>query len=155
MSKRTRDGPILLQNKRICNNATSVLGSKRQRDCFEADYVKRARVEPSEPSRKRTFDNDFDNEFEHLHKRMRASIPTAEQTIAFMLPFILNMRRLYMSSQLKVESTAQQCETLQQHLGTIQTAYLSMMTQNNNLKRELDIMRYRAMLRDRENPNSI
>ena len=161
MSK--RQGPTLTQNQR------PRVGSKRQRESDAECIGKRVRFQTatsrfqtatSPNSRKRPA--SFDQEVEHLHKRMRATVPTAEETMAFLLPHLLNLRSLYTSAQNKALNAEHQCETMQvqcgvmeTHLTTIQSAYHKLLAQNNTLKRQLELAKYRTILRDRENPNYI
>jgi len=90
-----------------------------------------------------------------MHKRMRATVPTAEETMAFILPYLLKMRCMYTKAQNDADSMKKHCDTLEKHLGTMQAAYHKLMVRNNILKRELDMSKYRLMLNDRENPNYI
>lgn len=150
MSKRRHDGSTLTltTNKRLCEDATL----KRQRDAYSDHSNKRGRVEmPESIGNKRSA--DFDQEVEQMHKRMRATVPTAEETMAFILPYLLQMRRMYTQAQNDAESVQKNCDTLEKHLGTMQSAYHKLLGQNNVLKRELEMSKYRLMLKDRENPN--
>jgi len=152
MSKRRREGPTLAANKRFCDPSFVATGLKRQRDDY-CDYSdKRHRVEtPDFSGNKRSA--DFDQEVDQMHKRMKATVPTAEETMAFILPYLLKMRCMYINAQNDAESMKKHCDTLEKHLGTIQGAYHKLMDRNNILKRELDMTKYRLMLKDRENPN--
>tara|TARA_B110000285_G_scaffold235601_1_gene318546 strand:- start:48796 stop:49260 length:465 start_codon:yes stop_codon:yes gene_type:complete len=152
MSKRRREGPTLVTNKRFCDQPIVTTGFKRRRD-EHCDYSdKRYRVStPDFSGNKRSA--DFDQEVEHMHKRMRATVPTAEETMAFILPYLLTMRRMYTKAQNDADSMINHCDTLEKHLTTMQTAYHKLIGQNNVLKRELNMAKYRLMLKDRENPN--
>jgi septation ring formation regulator EzrA len=91
---------------------------------------------------------------------MRYSKPSAEQTIAYLLPHIQELRSLY---QREVEiNTAKSAHILDSHKllaheieakqqlisnnKTILTAYNKVTAENNQLKRELDLMKYRLNL---------
>lgn len=152
MSKRQREGPTLVANKRFCEQPFVTHSLKRQRDDY-CDYSeKRHRVEtPDFSGTKRSA--DFDQEVDHMAKRMKATVPTAEETMAFILPYLLKMRCMYTNAQNDAESMKKHCDTLEKHLQTLQGAYHKLMDRNNNLKRELDMTKYRLMLNMDENPN--
>ena len=152
MSKRQREGPTLVANKRFCEQPFVTHGLKRQRDDY-CDYSeKRHRVEtPDFSGTKRSA--DFDQEVEQMHKRMKATVPTAEETMSFILPYLLKMRRMYTKAQNDADSAQKHCVTLEKHLGTMQSVYHKLMGQNKVLKRELEMSKYRLMLNMGENPN--
>ena len=95
-----------------------------------------------------------------LSKRMRYSKPSVEQTIAYLLPHIQELRRIYHKEVEKnaavmvhiLEShkiLAHEIEAKQQLISnnkTILTAYNRVMSENNQLKRELELMKYRLNL---------
>lgn len=150
MSKRCREGPTLVANKRFCDQTFDTAGLKRQRDdCVGIDSKRRCFQAPI--GKKRSA--DFDQEVEQMHKRMRATVPTAEETMAFILPYLLKMRRMYTKAQDDTESSKKHCDTLEKHLVTMQSAYYKLLEQNNVLKRELEMTKYRLMLKGCENPN--
>jgi hypothetical protein len=152
MSKRRREGPTLAANKRFCDPSFVATGLKRQRDDYiDIDFKRQRFHQPDFSGNKRSA--DFDQEVDHMHKRMKATVPTAEETMAFILPYLLKMRCMYINAQNDAESMKKRCDTLEKHLGTIQGAYHKLMDRNNILKRELDMTKYRLMLKDRENPN--
>lgn len=152
MSKRQREGPTLVANKRFCEQPFVTHSLKRRRDDY-CDYSeKRHRVStPDFSGTKRSA--DFDQEVDHMAKRMKATVPTAEETMAFILPYLLKMRCMYTNAQNDAESMKKHCDTLEKHLQTLQGAYHKLMDRNNNLKRELDMTKYRLMLNMDENPN--
>jgi len=95
-----------------------------------------------------------------LSKRMRYSKPSVEQTIAYLLPHIQELRSLY---QREVEmNTAKSAHILDSHKllaheieakqqlisnnKTILNAYNKVTAENNKLKRELELMKYRINL---------
>lgn len=126
MSKRARDGDIMLDCKRHC----------------PAPCLKRPAA--------------FDSEMQRMHKRLRATVPTAEEAIAFLLPHMTTLRNLYCETQ--SENVA-----LKKHLGAMNSAYQASLEQNASLnrqldaskkevaalRRQLDMMKYRFALRDR------
>ena len=95
-----------------------------------------------------------------ISKRMRFSKPSVEQTIAYLLPHIQELRSLYhkevemnfAKSAHILEShklLAHEIEAKQQLISnnkTILTAYNRVMSENNQLKRELELMKYRLNL---------
>jgi len=95
-----------------------------------------------------------------LSKRMRYSKPSVEQTIAYLLPHIQELRSLY---QREVEmNTAKSAHILDSHKllaheieakqqlisnnKTIIAAYNKVTAENHRLKRELELMKYRLNL---------
>ena len=109
MFKRSRDGgPVATQLKRQCLTFTPMPtvaptpSLKRKREHIDLLPVQRLKsTETSIIGRKRTA--AFDDELKHLEKRMRASVPTAEEAIAFLLPHLFSLRTLYNESQHKVD----------------------------------------------------
>ena len=95
-----------------------------------------------------------------IRKRMRYSKPSVEQTIAYLLPHIQELRSLY---KREVETNAaksahildshkllaHEIEAKQQLISnnkTILNAYNKVTAENNRLKRELDLIKYRLNL---------
>jgi len=89
------------------------------------------------PTRKRTA--AFDDEVEHIRKRLKATTPTAEEAMAFLLPHLLHLRRLYIE-------TLNDNKTLQQHNLILSTACTKVAHQSAQLRRELDMSKYRLTL---------
>jgi|TARA_B110000091_G_C13801527_1_gene470471 hypothetical protein len=89
------------------------------------------------PTRKRTA--DFDDEVEHIRKRLKATTPTAEEAMAFLLPHLLHLRRLYIE-------TLNDNKTLQQHNLILSTTCTKVAHQSAQLRRELDMSKYRLTL---------
>ena len=95
-----------------------------------------------------------------LSKRMRYSKPSVEQTIAYLLPHIQELRRIYHKEVEKnaavmvhiLEShklLAHEIEAKQQLISnnkTILNAYNKVTAENNQIKRELELMKYRLNL---------
>tara|TARA_B110001450_G_C17662676_1_gene497999 strand:+ start:252 stop:728 length:477 start_codon:yes stop_codon:yes gene_type:complete len=109
MSKRFREGPVAIHGKRQRLPFDTVAPMfaprlKRKRDDVD-EVIKRFRasenIEQTTIGKKRSAEC-FDEELQHLEKRMRATVPTAEEAIAFLLPHIVRMRKLYTESQQKV-----------------------------------------------------
>lgn len=97
---------------------------------------------------------------ENLHKRMRYSKPSVEEAIAFLLPHIQELQHLY-NGEVELNSAKsahildvhnllqQEISAKQQVMSnnkTILTAYHKVTAENNQLKRELDLMKYRLNL---------
>ena len=119
MSKRSRDGSVLLDRSRC------VL--KRP---LEFDTAIRSKRQCLPESLKRSA--EFDIELNHMHKRLRATVPTAEEAIAFLIPHVTRLRNLYCESQ--SENTI-----LKTHLKGTHRAYQASLQQNASLGRQLDI----------------
>lgn len=95
-----------------------------------------------------------------ISKRMRYSKPSVEQTIAYLLPHIQELRHLYhkeveMNAAVSVhileshKLLAHEIEAKQQLISnnkTILTAYNKVTAENHRLKRELELMKYRLNL---------
>ena len=95
-----------------------------------------------------------------INKRMRYSKPSVEQTIAYLLPHIQELRSLY-QKEVEINSAksahildshkllAHEIEAKQQLISnnkTILTAYNKVTAENHRLKRELELMKYRLNL---------
>jgi hypothetical protein len=95
-----------------------------------------------------------------INKRMRYSKPSVEQTIAYLLPHIQELRSLY-HKEVEINSAksahildshkllAHEIEAKQQLISnnkTILTAYNKVTAENHRLKRELELMKYRLNL---------
>jgi len=133
-------------------------GFKRSRDeVYDHFSSKKTRTNATE---KASLKRGGDSIEATLSKRMRYSKPSVEQTIAYLLPHIQELRSLY---QREVEmNTAKSAHILESHKilaheieakqqlisnnKTILTAYNRVMSENNRLKRELELMKYRLNL---------
>jgi len=95
-----------------------------------------------------------------ISKRMRYSKPSVEQTIAYLLPHIQELRSLY-QKEVEINSAksahildshkllAHEIEAKQQLISnnkTIIAAYNKVTAENHRLKRELELMKYRLNL---------
>jgi hypothetical protein len=173
MAKRQREGDILFERKRPCvlNNVLShcsvvnpvslvgvkrsaetecVVDYKRQRsksesplfnDCGRAHVVPSSMGEEESKCRKRAA--EFDSEVHHMHKRLKATTPTAEEVMAFVLPHLITMRKMHVSS-------LQHCRVLQKHNQTLANAYNQLLEQatsvTRRMRRELEMSKYQMML---------
>tara|TARA_B110000977_G_scaffold154231_1_gene196027 strand:+ start:1610 stop:2050 length:441 start_codon:yes stop_codon:yes gene_type:complete len=141
MSKRSRDGDVIL----------AIRPKKRPGDFDGPDSYKRARgLESSSSilSHKRTA--CFDVEVERLHKRMKATTPTAVEAMAFLLPHLLALKRVYCQSQQKVEALSVDNQVLSSNNMTLSRAYQTLLTKSTEekrqLQRQLNNARYQLML---------
>lgn len=142
MSKRGRDGTVLLDMSRcvLKRPLEFETASQPKRQCLPASLKRSA---------------DFDIELNHMHKRLRATVPTAEEAIAFLIPHVTRLRNLYCESQGENAS-------LKNHLKGMHRAYQASLQQNASLgrqldiskaevaalKRQVDMMKYRFVLSD-------
>ena len=106
MSKRSREGPVPVSSKRPCltfGQPRTVPSSKRKWEGVEEvnKAFRRGVLQEQTIGRKRSAEC-FDEELNRLEKRMRATVPTAEEAIAFLLPHIIRLRNMYAESQQKV-----------------------------------------------------
>jgi len=147
MFKRSRDGgPVATQLKRQCLTFTPMPtvaptptpSLKRKREHIDLLPVQRLKsTETSIIGRKRTA--AFDDELKHLEKRMRASVPTAEEAIAFLLPHLFSLRTLYNESQHKVDELSRNNLLLQKTC-----TYL--ISEKKRLTSEVELANYRVAL---------
>lgn len=144
MSKRFREGPVATHSKRQCLSFEPVMiapGLKRKRDDVD-EVIKRFRasedVEQAIIGRKRSAEC-FDDELQHLEKRMRATVPTAEEAIAFLLPHIIRLRGMYNESQQKATELTRNNAIMRKTC-----AYL--IRENKKLESEVVLANYRAAL---------
>tara|TARA_B110000858_G_scaffold39512_1_gene44868 strand:- start:1475 stop:1966 length:492 start_codon:yes stop_codon:yes gene_type:complete len=162
MSKRSRndfDGPTQILKRHCLLQIPEPRGFKRSREEVDDNLSsKKTRTRTTEvtPSLKRGAGSIEEN----ISKRMRYSKPSVEEAIAFLLPHIQELRHLYNNEvELNSAKSAHILDThnlLQQEISakqrvmsnnkTILTAYHKVMAENNQLKRELDLMRYRLNL---------
>ena len=133
MSKRSRDGGVLVSRP--------LVGVKRSAEFEDEDTPKRQR---RRPSLKRSA--DFDCAVDHLHKRLKATTPTAEQAMAFLLPHLLTLRTMYLE-------VCQANATLTAHNSSITAAYSELRDTSTaeigQLRRDLDLATYRVSLMQR------
>jgi len=143
MSKRSRDGDVII----------AIRPNKRLGDFAGPDIYKRARgLESSSSSsvlsHKRTA--SFDVEVERLHKRMKATTPTAEEAMAFLLPHLLSLRRMYCKSQQNIEALQVDNEVLSSNNVALSRAYRALLAKSvlekKQLQRQLDQTQYHLML---------
>lgn len=142
MTKRLRDGPVVLQSKRPCAGFSPAPPRlKRKRDHVE-EYVKRFRSAPPGETTcvgvKRRAEC-FDQELHRLEKRMRASVPTAEEAIAFLLPHIMQLRGLYNAEKTRASELAAKNVVLRR-------ACLHLLQEKQKLESELEVSQYRLTL---------
>ena len=139
MSKRSHDGTVMV--------ARHTPDTRKRAADFVCEAHQHKRLRHSRPSpNSRTSQKrsaEFDCEVEHIHKRLKATTPTAEQAMAFLLPHILHLRRLYVNQ-------LNENETLKEHNSLLTTAYNKLAQEStqtsNRLRRELDMPKYQLTL---------
>ena len=139
MTKRLRDGPVLLQTKRPCLGfARAPTSLKRKRDDVE-DYVNQYPIENVQQIGTKRPAESFDHELQRLEKRMRASVPTAEEAIAFLLPHIMQLRSLYNAERARVAE-------LESKAIVMRRTCLHLLAEKKNLEKKLEVANYRVTL---------
>ena len=77
---------------------------------------------------------------------MKATTPTAEEAMAFLLPHLLSFRRLYCQSQQKVEALAADNKVLSSNNVTLSRAYQALLVKSaaekQQLQRQLSHVQY-------------
>ena len=140
MSKRKRDGPVTLSKRLHCGASQ---GTKRPHTFIDQHECKRMREYVQQGTKRRC---EFDDEVDHLHKRMRASVPTAAEAMGFLLPHILKFRRLYQEAVQKSECLESKVEQLKTHNCILTKAYNKTTAEKNQLSRQLEMSRYQLGL---------
>ena len=119
------------------------------------------------PKSARTFDFDlsrgtkrcleFDEEVDMARKRLRATVPSAEEAIAFILPHMVELQRLYKQEQdmsATLRKHVQMAETRNQELLNSLAAVIvqrdAHQKASEQLERQLKMAQYRLALQDRE-----
>lgn len=137
-------------------------GYKRVRDDNE-DYMasKKTRSDPLlEGSVTLKRDNTHLNIEDHFRKKMRYSKPSVEEAIAYLLPHIHELRSLYHNEvEINSAKTAHILEShkllkhemesknqLSRNNAIILKGYNNVVSQNNQLRRELNLIKYRLNL---------
>jgi hypothetical protein len=157
MPKRGRDGSVMIHS----NNIHFPRSLKRPAG-WEIDQMpdlKRFQASMSVPEPLKILKRpaDFDIEFQHLNKRLRATIPTAEEAIAFLLPHIEKLRQLYMQEKGKCNLFENRCCQLSSALSTSETTKKKLfetvcqtICEKDQLERELNMTKYRLALTDKK-----
>lgn len=139
MTKRLRDGPVVLQSKRVCLGVPHTpVSLKRKRDDVD-EYVSHFAAEVSGQRGTKRSAESFDHELQRLEKRMRASVPTAEEAIAFLLPHIMQLRGLYNAERARVVEMESKAIVMRR-------ACLHLLREKRHLEQELELAKYRATL---------
>ena len=164
MSKRKRaEGPTLVSAHRPLSTVsgsypgveTSVGSILGKRALFEPPDCpnKRSRAQlseeisgvlPEESSSKRSA--DFDIEIGRLHKRLRATVPSAEEAIAFFLPHMLEMRRLYSRERHEKLLLKETVEELRRNNEVLTLGLRGQLSQKNLIQRQLEMAQYRLAM---------
>ncbi len=147
MFKRSRDGPVVTVHlaKRPCLGFRPVNAQlKRKRDDDDNANPSGQRFRYTETGnqqqtigRKRSA--AFDDELQHLEKRMRATVPTAEEAIAFLLPHIVRLRHMYGESQ-------QKAEELSKNNVVLRKTCTYLLTEKKRLESAIALANYRVAL---------
>lgn len=154
MSKRHRDGNVIVPTTPLIR--TNPL--KRRVEWLDTSRKRQMLLTEAEsfalaPTRKRGA--DFDTEIYHLHKRLRATTPTPEEAISFLLPHLTRLRGMYLESK-------NENETLKEHLKTLRHAYYKTKGEKHelekhgsecqqeirSLQRQLEMTKYRLSMTD-------
>jgi len=154
MSKRRRDGNTLLETKRpriiqpfhpTVATPQSLLG---KRGAPESESVQRPcpTTWTSIGSRGEKRHAEFDIEIHRLQKRLRATTPTAEEAIVFLLPHIMQMRTLYLGEQDKASRLQQLLKDSEENKKILSNVLRAQLTEKNRLQRQLDNALYRLTL---------
>ena len=131
----------MVQSKRACLALKPTAPAlKRKRDDVD-EFVRQFKPRVDEPERRgvKRSAECFDQELERLEKRMRATVPTAEEAIAFLLPHITQMRQLYIAERARAA-------TLETNNIVIRRSCLHLLREKNRLESELEMAKYRVSL---------
>lgn len=158
MSKRSRDGDVIIQRPQVPPVHTGhmpyqmaqLVGTKRSARFGEYQDTKRGRFSlPQEEiseieSHKRS--SEFDIELNRIHKRMKATTPTAEQVMAYLLPHLVNLREMYLSEQSKAAKMTTKIKVLEENNTAITLALREQLVKNHLIARQLENAHYRLVL---------
>ena len=160
MSKRSRDGDVIIQRPQVPPTHTGhtpyqmaqLVGNKRSARFDEYQDTKKGRFRldlqheslPEIESHKRS--SDFDIELNRLHKRMKATTPTPEQVMAYLVPHLLNLREMYLSEQSKTAKLSTKIKVLEENNAAITRALREQLTKNHLIARQLENAHYRLVL---------
>lgn len=161
MSKRKRQDPILLERpvKLGChyrqdnllsnssvsqNDPVSILGKRSYEPVETNVYKKSCQTSTRTMLGKRSV--PFDNEMDRLQKRLRATTPSAEEALAFFLPHLLEMRRLYIYERDKAIQLENENKQLHAHCQLLTRTLKDQMAQKSLVERNLEMTRYRLLL---------
>ena len=87
-----------------------------------------------------------DNEIARLSKRLKATVPSAEEAIAFLLPHIKNLRQLYIQERQSRQVFEKKVEMLEKNNEVIKTALRDQLLQKSYVQRQLDLALYRLAI---------
>ena len=148
MSKRSREGDILIP----CVTTNPLKRRQEWPDTSRKRQMLLAEAESFalEPARKRSA--DFETEICHLHKRLRATIPTAEEAISFLLPHMSRLRAVYVECK-------NDNNMLKEHVEALKIAYYKTKSESlkqvsecqqeiRSLRRQLEMAKYRLAMTD-------
>lgn len=137
----TPEAHVTVLGKRAAEE-TPQIGNKRNRQ--QPESLVESLVEPCYGHQKRSA--EFDIEIDRLHKRLRATVPSAEEAIAFFLPHMIEMRRLYLQEQSKHTTLQAKNTELHRNNALLSATLRTQLTQKNLIQRQLDMARYRLAM---------
>lgn len=167
MSKRKREPVVLVSSHRpristgLWQSSSGANSSSGSSDAFarassHSILGKRSHEPENDLSRKRSLlldaptgqkrASDFDLEIDRLSKRLRATTPTAEEALAYLLPNLLEMRRLYLAERQKVNALQEDVKILQRNNTVITQTLRDQLSKKNLVQRQLDLALYRLSL---------
>lgn len=174
MSKRKRNGAVLvprscpaprpptpdLLTATLTSSSSSApfrqLSSASRKRSYEETYDNSYEISRKRPWAPQTEVNrgqkrtaEFDFEIERLQKRLKATTPSAEEAISFLLPHLLQMRRLYLNERQKVSVLEQESIQQKKNNMILTQTLRDQLTQKNLVQRQLDLALYRlSLIRD-------
>lgn len=144
MSKRKRLGGPVAVSRPTRPRIAPQQGTKRPYGGGECYTPKRFKQESHKRGR------DFDCEVDNMHKRLRYSTPTAEETMAFMLPHLLSLRRMYQEVCEEKNRLSSKCKVLEEHNIALTKGYQCLakasQEKQRQLERQVDMAQYRLTL---------
>ena len=164
MPKRGRDGSVMVHSN---NFHFPVLRSLKRPVEWEIDQIPDLKRFQSsrqvlKPLKILKRPAEFDIELQHLNKRLRATIPSAEEAIAFLLPHIEKLRQLYIQEKGKCNLLEKRCFQLSSALSTSETTKKKLLEtvclticEKNQLERDLKMAKYRLVLADQKKFSNI
>jgi hypothetical protein len=155
LGKRASFDDVLCSEKRFRGNFLEELPLNSVQYSFanvssSSSSIGEARVDTERPlASKRPA--EFDNEIARLSKRLKASVPSAEEAIAFLLPHIENLRKLYIHERELRQSYEKKAATLANNNEAIKATLRDQLIQKSCVQRQLDLALYRLAMSDSGN----
>ena len=168
MPKRGRDGAVLIHSHNDHFSVPRALKRPAEWEIEQMPDFKRFHGPISSSSSSQCPPNtlkrpaDFDVELQHLNKRLRATIPTAEEAIAFLLPHIEKLRQLYTQEKNKSKDLESKCIQMASVINNKEAINKKLtetlchtMSEKEQLERDLKMAKYRLALTDQQKFSSI